>query len=526
MRIMKKKLYIVSVFLLLVLVLDGCNDDILYKNPVGFASAEGFFKTESDLIIGINGVYPIFQGSIWGGAFVHIHPHFDAATDNAVLCCDWEHGFTAIARGTMSPTSGGMVNWKYNFGYQGLARINNLLDIIDSNTIENLSQENANKWRAELRFLRAFIYSDMVTVYGGVPIVTSVISNEQAQALTRSSKEEVLTLILEDLNFAASTLNYTPNNGQFGRPTKQAALALKGKILLYNNRWAEAAATFREIIDAEGANIHLDEDYESLFRGTNEQSKEIFFSIQNLTDAGGEGSFLQVHYAPSNINIGGGWGSFTYTKNLIDDYYMTDGLPISQSPLYDANNFLENRDPRLRWSFFFPGDTYRDVVLEFPVNFLVNGSAVTNPAAVPMASRKWVSETGNTGDSNSPVDLVLIRYADVLLMYAEAQNEAVGPDGSVYEAVNKIRARANMPDFPQGLDQGAMRDQIRHERRIEFVLEGSRYFDLLRWRTAEQVIPSLPTLENRRFDPSRNYLWPIPQFAMDGFSDLEQNPGY
>ena len=523
---MKLKIYKLSMILLLMLLVDGCNDDILDKDPVGFAAAEGFFQTENDVIIGINGIYPIFQGSIWGGAFVHVQPHFDAATDNAVLCCDWEHGFTAIARGTMSPTSGGIITWKYTYGYQGLARINNLIEIIESNTIDDLSEANATKWMAELRFLRAFIYSDMVTVYGGLPIVTSVLSNTEAEDLTRSSKEEVIDLILDDLNYASSNLDYTPNNGQVGRPTKQTALALKGKVLLYNNRWAEAAAAMKEVIDAEGADIHLDDDYESLFRGINEDSKEIFFSIQYLTDAGGEGSFLQVHYAPSNINIGGGWGSFTYPKGLVDDFYMTDGLPISDSPLYDPDDFLANRDPRLRWSFFFPGDTYRDVELEYPINFLVNGSAVTNEDAIPMASRKWVSETGNTGAENSPVDLVLIRYADVLLMYAEAQNEASGPDASVYEAVNKVRDRAEMPDFPIGLSQAEMREEIRHERRIEFVLEGTRYFDLLRWRTAEEVIPSLPNLENRQFDPAKNYLWPIPQFAMDGFSDLEQNPGY
>ncbi|MFC4874695.1 RagB/SusD family nutrient uptake outer membrane protein [Negadavirga shengliensis] len=522
----KDKFYKLGLTCVLVLLMDGCSEEILHKDPVGFASAEGFFQTENDIMTGVNGIYPIFQGDIWGGAFVHVQPHFDAATDNAVLCCDWEHGFTAIARGTMSPTSGGIISWKYNFGYQGLARINNILEIIESNTISDLTAERAAKWMGELRFLRAFIYSEMVTVFGGVPIVTKVISNQEAEALTRSSKEEVIQLILDDLDYAAANLDYTPNNNQNGRPTKQSALALKGKILLYNERWTEAAATLKEIIDAEGAEIRLDADYESLFRGTNEESKEIFFAIQYLTDAGGEGSFLQVHYAPSNIVIGGGWGSFTYTKNLLDAYYMTDGLPINSSPLYDPNNELANRDPRLRWTFFFPGDTYRGEVLEHPTHFLVNGSAVTSPDAAVMRSKKWVSETGNTGDSNSPVNLVLMRYADVLLMYAEAQNEAVGPDATVYEAVNKVRNRANMPDFPPGLSQSEMREEIRHERRIEFAMEGTRYFDLLRWKTAQDVIPSLPSLENRQFDPSRNYLWPIPQSAIDGFSDIEQNPGY
>ncbi len=523
---MKDKIYLLGLCVFLMLLSVRCNDDVLNKNPIGSASAEGFFQTEEDIIIGINGVYSIFQGDIWGGAFVHVQPHFDAATDNAVLCCDWEYGFTAIARGTMSPTTGSMVAWKYTYGYQALARINNMIQIIESNTVSDLSAESAAKWLGELRFLRGFVYSDMVDVYGGVPIVTTPLSNEEAVKLTRNTKEEVIQLIIDDLDFAASNLDYVPNNGQIGRPTKQAAQALKGKVLLYNNQWAEAAAAFKQVIDAEGAEIALDEDYEGLFRGTNEDSKEIFFSIQYLTDAGGEGSFLQVHYAPGTGEPGNGWGSFTYTKDLVDDYYMTDGLPISSSPLYNPDDVLTNRDPRLRMTFFFPGDTYRGKVLENPEDFTVNGSEVTSPEAFVMRSRKWVSETGNTATDNSPVDLILLRYADVLLMYAEAQNEAVGPDASVYSAVNKVRSRAGMPDFPAGLSQDEMRAEIRHERRVEFAMEGTRYFDLLRWRTAETVIPSVPALENRQFDPSKNYLWPIPQSVVDGDSDIEQNPGY
>jgi len=522
---MKANIYLFALSLILIVLSGGCNDDILDKEPIGSASAEGFFKTEQDIVTGINGVYSIFQGDIWGGAFVHVQPHFDAATDNAVLCCSWEYQFTAIATGTLSPTTGGIVTWKYTYGYQALARINNMIEIIESNTVD-MPLENATKWLAELRFLRGFVYSDMVAVYGGVPIVVRLLTNEEAVELTRNTKEEVIELILADLDFAAENLDYIPNNGQIGRPTKQAALALKGKVLLYNERWTEAAATFKQIIDAEGTEISLDEDYEGLFRGTNEDSKEIFFSIQYLTDAGGEGSFLQVHYAPGTGEPGSGWGSFTYTRDLVDDYYMTDGQPIATSPLYDPDDILANRDPRLRWTFFFPGDTYRGLVLDPVEHFTVNGSEVTNPDAIRMRSRKWVSETGNTGTSNSPVDLVLLRYADVLLMYAEAQNEAVGPDASVYAAVNKVRSRAMMPDFPAGLTKEEMRKEIRHERRVEFAMEGTRYFDLIRWRTAEEVIPSVPSLENRQFDPSKNYLWPIPQSVIDGDSNIEQNPGY
>jgi hypothetical protein len=96
----------------------------------------------------------------------------------------------------------------------------------------------------------------------------------------------------------------------------------------------------------------------------------------------------------------------------------------------------------------------------------------------------------------------------------------------VYTAVNKVRARAQMPDFPDGLTQEQMREEIRHERNVEFAMEGLRYNDLLRWRIAETVIPSIPSIENRVFNPEKNYLWPIPQSVIDATPGIEQNPGY
>ena len=232
-----------------------------------------------------------------------------------------------------------------------------------------------------------------------------------------------------------------------------------------------------------------------------------------------------VHYAPNKLDgtpasAGQGWGSLFYTRRLLDDYYMTDGSPIGVSPLYDAAKPFEKRDPRFKMTFFIPGSVYRTVVLD-TINFQVNGGS----PKVPMTTKKWVTET-DTDSQQSSADLVLMRYADALLMYAEAKNEADGPDESVYAAVNKVRSRAGMPDFPVGLDQAKMRDEIRHEMKIEFMMEGHRYFDLLRWGIADTVIPSIPTDDTRSFDPAKNYLWPIPQNAIDQSPGIIQNPNY
>lgn len=195
---------------------------------------------------------------------------------------------------------------------------------------------------------------------------------------------------------------------------------------------------------------------------------------------------------------------------------MIDGLPITSSPLYNIDSPYERRDARLGMTFLLPGyrklangdslpySTFRGypVLQEYIENQGVEVSQI--PGSAGFGTKKWVTEFDNTSFSGDfSQDLILMRYADVLLMYAEAQNEAVGPDVSVYEAVNKVRARAGMPDFPVGLNQSQMREEIRHERDVEFAMEGIRYNDLFRWRIAETVIPSIQSIEQRVFDPKK-----------------------
>ncbi len=516
-------------------ILTGCDSDgFLDRTDPGTGVVEGFFNTENDVVLGVNGVYQLMQGSIWGGSFVHTQPHFDGATDNAVICCPWEYGFFAIADGTMNSNTGGIVGWKWTIGYQAISRVNQILGVIE----EGLSEADPAdlvKWEAELRFLRAYFYSEISFYYGDAPLILSVLTPEEAAVKGRDPKADVVNAVIADLQFAADNLETTPNNGDFGRPTRQAALTLMGKVHLYNEQYAQAAAALQEVIALEGSAVDLDPDYESLFNGTNEESPEIIWSLQFTTGDVGEGNFLQEHYGllasrlPADMRNMGGWNSMEYSRNLLDDYYMIDGLPISESPLYDENDIFANRDPRLAEAFWREGDFIGDFQLTTENNnFETNGANPDPVYASPMTTKKWASSlTSQLNVQDGEVDLVLLRYADVLMMYAEAQNEAVGPDANVYSAVNKIRARAGMPDFPGGLSQSEMRDEIRHERRIEFVMEGTRYNDLLRWRTAETVIPSIPNLQPRAFDLSKNYLWPIPQSAIDNQPDfITQNPGY
>jgi hypothetical protein len=542
---MKKylKYRLVFVCAALAILFFQCNPDFLNRTPPGSGTVEGFFNTEDELVNGINGVYEVFQGDMWGGAFIHVQPHLEGATENGRVCCAWEHGVMAIGTGTMTPSSGGFVNWKWTHGYRAITRINQLLAIMEKG-IPDLSGEDAMKWEAELKFLRAFVYQQLIFYYGDVPLITTPLTPDEAAVLERTPKSEVLNLILADCDFAIANLGTSPSRDEFGRPTTLAASALKGKALLYEEQWASAADAFDDVIAYEGTEVSLDPDYESLFRGENEQSPEIIFSLQFAGEGqgalgSGEGNYIMHHYAPGNVpdGLGQGWQSLLHSYKMRDAYYCTDGLPIDQSPLYDTAWKFENRDPRLAMTFLIPGNrpdgTPYSYYRGFPVedDMIVMSGIPTSQwvGAAGMGTRKWVTEIDTRTNDVSGVysqDFILIRYADVLLMYAEAQNEAVGPDASVYEAVNKLRARVGMPNFPDGLSQAEMREEIRHERNVELAVEGIHYNDLIRWRIAETVIPSIPEIEARFFDPAKHYLWPIPQTAIDANPSITQNPGY
>jgi hypothetical protein len=203
---------------------------------------------------------------------------------------------------------------------------------------------------------------------------------------------------------------------------------------------------------------------------------------------------------------------------------MTDGLPIDESPLYDPAEPYENRDSRLHQTVVIPGYMYRGGIVSDTKYF-----------STGYGFKKYTTYQDNVAEPSllqSEINLIHLRYADVLLMYAEAQNEASGPDALVYGALNLIRSRANMPGIPAGLTQDQMREVIRNERRIELALEGLYFHDIRRWRTAEEkmngnVLNSKEeVIQVRSFNPQRDYLWPIHEITIQENPALEQNPGY
>ena len=444
-----KRINQIIILSFLLIAVTACKEDFLEKTPIDSGSVEGFFETQEDVVRALNGIYDVFQGSIWGGSFYWMHQNFDILTDNGVGCCPWEQQYTVIAKGEHNPTTGGIINTKWDFGYEGIFRANSVLENVGK---VGLDAATENSIIAEARFLRGLIYQELTNLYGEVPLVLNVLTREEALEVSRASKSEVLAAIFSDLDFAEANLDLTPFNGDLGRPTKQAAIAVKARLKLYNNDFAGAAAEAKKVMDLSAANpdiIGLEENYADVFNPDNENNKEVLFDIQYVEGTQGEGNFMQVALAPGPEGApGNGWGSITPTDQLANSFYMTDGLSIDESPMFDPANPYANRDPRMFDNLFVPGvSTWRGEVYDAALSGFSSFFAV----------RKWVDTDaliGENGCSCNETNVILFRYADMLMIFAEATNELNGPTQEVYDAVNQVRARAGMPNFAEGLKSG------------------------------------------------------------------------
>ncbi len=501
----------------------ACNEDFLEKTPTDRGSVDGFFETEEDVNRALNGIYDVFQGSIWGGGFYWMHQNFDILTDNGVGCCPWEQEYTTIAKGEHSPTTGGIINTKWDFGYEGIFRANSVIENVGN---VGLSADRQNEIIAEARFLRGLIYQELTNLFGEVPLVLNVLTRDEGLEVSRASKAEVLAAIYEDLDFAEANLSTTPPNGDIGRPTMQSAIAVKTRLRMYNNDFSGAIAEARKLMSLEAQGVvGLVSEYGEVFNPENENNPEVLFDIQFTGGTQGEGNFMQVALAPGPEGApGNGWGSITPLDGLADTYKMTDGLSIDESPLYDPNDPYSNRDPRMFGNLFVPGhSTWRGEVYSESLSGFSPFFAV----------RKWVDPNatiGEDGCSCNETNLILFRYADILMYFAEATNEMSGPTDEAYAAVNQVRVRAGMPDFPAGLSQDEFRQLLREERHAEFAWEGTRYFDLIRWNMATETVPDATLFgelrDTRTFQTPKHNLWPIPQKEIDLNPNLTQNPGY
>ncbi len=451
------------------------------------------------------------------------------ATDNAYHKAGdnspWNRMTNGNAVSSLAP-----YNSYWRNSYAKIARCNYFLE-----NIEKVPMSEAKKKRmtAEIRFLRASQYYYMSQFWGSVPLVTKVLDKEEANNLDKAAKPALVAFTLKELSESVIDLPQHKNiiATERGRASKQTALAFLGRMQMAEQMYAEAATTYKTIIDF-GDNI-IDPDYQSLFKITGENSNEIIFSTQRIENLNAT-SFPQ-HFTPTQH---GGFHVMFPLGSLVESYQFNDGTPFSYTdPRYDPKNLGKNRDPRLNHTILYDGSIYKSTrYVSHPDS--VNSADQTRGVYSGYGMRKWTDENIQGTLRNYGGNEPIIRYSEVLLSYLEAKLEAgQGVDQALLDAtVNLVRARAsvNMPRITI-TNPVALRPVLRNERRVELALEGIRYLDLLRWKIADQVLKGnfygapFPGASNIRkrgniVDPHQRWFvttknfrkgvdeyWPIPQ---------------
>lgn len=538
----------------LIFILSSCRkmNDYLDKAESGGVSEEELFgdysQTESFLA-------NIYASGIGSGDWFSVNNSFvfAAATDDARCQYNYTYAPIVFNNGSLSPTNNPVDVWGGR--YQHIRKVNIFLQHIDAVPLsaDPNQQDGKSRMKGEAYFLRAFFYAELFKRYGGVPIIKRPLNINENLNIPRSTDDELVDFIVSDCDSAAMflPLTYTANN--LGRATKGAAMMLKARTLLLSasplhnpsnnqDKWKAAAAAAKAVMDL---NIyHLADDYKTMLH-TRVSPEIIFQSTINQVWQVASDDWVRIMQPPSQ---GGGWANTQPLQNLVDSYEMKDGSFFSWSNPTHAANPYNNRDPRFYATVIYNASPWAGSTIYTYVGSGQDGlnyKAGSTQTGYYMGG-KMLDETSTLISSYKSGShfWVFMRYAETLLDYAEARNEAEGPDQSVYDAINAIRGRTSvaMPSLPAGLGKEEMREKIRHERRIEMAMEDTRFWDIRRWRIGQQVMDAAYGMrvtrnsngtysyerflvENRVYRPAFD-LYPIPQSEMEKNSALVQNPGY
>lgn len=561
---MKKYILLLSISIGMI----SCTD--LDLNPLSEGSSEAWYSTVTEIEMSVD---DLFRGVFW--------PELsDEWTDDYTR----REALTPITNATING-QWGVVNSVWTNNYKVIARANTVLNNMDKIS-GSAPEATIDKLSGNAYFIRAAKYAEMVFLFGDVVYTKEILDLETAFTMAKTSKSIIKEEVYKDFDAAASLLPISYGASEKKRATKSTAYAMKARFAMQMGDYATARDAAKACIDLGVHTLHP--DFETLFLSTTKNANEVIFSIPRsraLNVTLGVRDFL-----PRNV---GGWGAAQAPSwDLFHGFLCTDGLPIDESPLYDPRNPFENRDPRcaativefqsthLKFTYQPHPDSTK--VMNFNTGKLQTNNDTRSVA--PFASfnglmrKKGVDEDWLT-NYRAENDQYIMRYADVLLMYAEAKVELGEIDQSVLDAINQVRARAYKVSASQtdaypavtSLDQQFLKKIIKMERRMEFAFEGVRYSDIIRWKIAEKVLnrdiygmldpaelrqkivneglwffPMTPEIDEdgiadlspmfeqglikrlaiRKFDAPKQYLWPIPTKEILINPNLTQNPGY
>jgi hypothetical protein len=488
--------------------------DYLDVFPEDKITGVNFWENEGDVRLALIGIYSVLKDPAiygYGGGL-------DATTPNAFQWAWWEGKHQQIGNGTIQPGSGFLVDGRWKMCYRIINRVNYFLENIE---LVDLDTDVKNNYIGEATFLRGVAYSILVDTYGGVPILTTTLASADTEDLERASISETWAQVHSDYDVAITTLQISAL--ETGRATIGAALGMKMRAYLYQGNWDKVLEMVTEI-DLLGL-YFLYPSYQGLFQVENENNQEVIFDVQFIAGENGQGSPFDQNFQPQNILNGiSGANSVAPIQDLVDAYETIDGSPVDPADPY------ANRDPRLDFTILRPGALFQGQL--FPTIIK------SHPGQkVAFGIRKYMIENMQVVKFQSPLNFIVLRYADVLLAQAEAMIENGNISGAI-DILNRIRTErtdVSIPALSFGLSQTEARDALRKERRIEFALEGLYWSDIKRWNAGPDIYPVevrgadgslIETKFGQGYDLSKDNLLPIPDAEISLNPNLIQNPGY
>ena len=543
------------VAVLAIAALTGCTDSSLEKLPQDQISSGSFWTSEKEARLALTGCYAYLEGS-------YSNVYDDGATDNAFSQYPWEGPSTAISAGNIDAS----VDRGYKSRYTAIRQYNYFLDNVGKTP---MSETLKTRFIAEAKVLRAMTYFELARNFGAVPLIKNAYADPMDTAIEPSSEADVIAFVLSELTSVADQLpaSYAGGtNNETGRITTGAAWAIKARVELQYGKWAEAAASANRVMGmgyqlfrvtaltskdtqddyskfvafanaAEETKFYKGlASYEQQFWAVNENSKEVILAAQSINNSSYEyGNGLNTLLPCSDL---GGWSSVTPTTELVDAYWDKNGNPFTPPTASQrATNYnngtpnpayfdeFKNRDTRLYASILFPSNPWDRYNSNYKFTW---GKGGNNNSKTGYNFRKLVDPEYTITEWDGAQDFQIIRYAEVLLTYAEAKNEASGPDSSVYSALNDIRDRAGMPAIDASVynTKEKLRQVIRNERRIELAGEGQRFQDIRRWNIADVVMKTTYDITNNKVQErtwnTKFVKMPYPQSALDHNPFLKQ----
>ena len=592
------KKYFIIPTLVAAFAISSCNK-FLDRKPLDASSSATFLSNQAEMEQGLNGTYASAMWVIANNTPMHFA--IESSTDMAIKRGGNAEDLIAMGDGGPFLVNNAICISSWNQAYKLVQRANQQIVGME-NGKANVSAVVYNRIKAEALVLRAWGYFHLMTWFGDVPYYKAMPSVDEVLKAERTPVATIVADLYKDLDEATAAFEAAGTSPvqTIGRVNKGVALGLKAKLAMLIKDFKTAATATKTLID--GNQYGLNPSYQNLFSlngQTANVSREILFAQTYPNDVNEPQNWMAVIAVPRQVT--NSQSSHFPSQNLVDQFEGKDGQRIDVSTVYDPANPRLNRDNRLKWSVYMPGDTmvhfasktaalpynnlrertvfniYSNTRRKFNWNTGVYDNVTTNNdwIGAQAAGIQWqVSATGNIGgvgyvwnkynDSTqytfeSRVGFVLMRYADILLTYAEAKTELNQLDATVLSAINLVRTRAGQPAAVLG-SQTAMRTLIRRERAVEFAGEGLRLFDLRRWDIYEKAnsgpvvgisldpavpaarptfdadnIPSYTASVNQRIrfrNQTRNNsnvkykLWPIPQAEIDNNSKIKQNLGW